>query len=355
MACPAASAISRQPCLKMVWLSAASSASAKVMLISCWPKPVSPFENSIGIARRQHVVADLADDGLVPRGLQHVVVDHVRGRGARHAVAAVGELTVRVHEQIELELARHLGGEARLAGLLELPLEDRAGGDLDRLAALFVVEVADHHGRLVDPRADAQRREVRHHGEVAVAGLPRGELVARGDLGLDVHGQQVLAGMQTGVGEHLLEEVARHDALADEAALHVGEHAQDGVDLAGRRQLLKLGQVQVAGQCCLLGICRERTGRLVRRTNGSGAAGARPPRPTHYYFSGSHPAALSSDVVCVSSRPPAYSTSTSSRSRSIAASSSGVPWTFGPLNHFRAETAYQMPAPPTTTPTATGV
>ena len=39
----------------------------------------------------------------------------------------------------------------------------------------------------------------------------------------------------------------------------------------------------------------------------------------------------------------------------MAASSSGVPWIFGPLNHLRAETAYQMPAPPTTTSTAIGV
>ena len=42
-------------------------------------------------------------------------------------------------------------------------------------------------------------------------------------------------------------------------------------------------------------------------------------------------------------------------SRSIAASSSAEPWTFGPLNHLRAETAYQMPAQPMTTSTAIGV
>ncbi len=39
----------------------------------------------------------------------------------------------------------------------------------------------------------------------------------------------------------------------------------------------------------------------------------------------------------------------------MAASSSAVPWTFGPLNHLRAETAYQMPAKPMTTATAIGV
>ena len=44
-----------------------------------------------------------------------------------------------------------------------------------------------------------------------------------------------------------------------------------------------------------------------------------------------------------------------SSSCSISANSSGVPWTFGPLNHLRAEIAHQMPAKPMTASTATGV
>ena len=46
---------------------------------------------------------------------------------------------------------------------------------------------------------------------------------------------------------------------------------------------------------------------------------------------------------------------TASRSRSMAASSSAVPWTFGPLNHLRAETTYQMEVLPMTTARAIGV
>ena len=45
----------------------------------------------------------------------------------------------------------------------------------------------------------------------------------------------------------------------------------------------------------------------------------------------------------------------SSSSRSMAASSSGEPWTFGPLNHLWAETHHQMPAQPITAGTAIGV
>ena len=44
-----------------------------------------------------------------------------------------------------------------------------------------------------------------------------------------------------------------------------------------------------------------------------------------------------------------------SSSRSIAASSSGVPWTLGPLNQCFAEAKYQIAAPPRTTRNTTGV
>ncbi len=44
-----------------------------------------------------------------------------------------------------------------------------------------------------------------------------------------------------------------------------------------------------------------------------------------------------------------------SSSFSIARSSSGVPWTLGPLNYFFAEAKYQIAAPPRTTRKTTGV
>src|SRR3712207_8870210 len=48
---------------------------------------------------------------------------------------------------------------------------------------------SDHHRGLVDQRAAAQRREVRHHQEVAVAGLPVRVAVARQRLHLHVDRQ----------------------------------------------------------------------------------------------------------------------------------------------------------------------
>jgi hypothetical protein len=50
--------------------------------------------------------------------------------------------------------------------------------------------------------------------------------------------------VQALVAEDLLEEEVRYDPLAHEPALEVGEHAQNGVDLAGRGELLELLHVE---------------------------------------------------------------------------------------------------------------
>ncbi len=86
-----------------------------------------------------------------------------------------------------------------------------------------------------------QRVEVGLHLEVAVAALPRGHRVAVDGVHLDVDGEQVVARLGA-VLDDLVEEVARGQALALQAALHVGQRQQDGVDLAGvdlRAQLVE--------------------------------------------------------------------------------------------------------------------
>ena len=72
-------------------------------------------------------------------------------------------------------------------------------------------------------------REVGLHHEVAVAALPRRHRVAVDGVHLDVDGEQVVARLGV-VLEHLLDEVVADEALALEAALHVGEDEQDRVD-----------------------------------------------------------------------------------------------------------------------------
>ena len=63
------------------------------------------------------------------------------------------------------------------------------------------------------------------HLEVAVAALPRAHRVAVDGVHLDVDGEQVVARLGA-VLEHLVEEVLRREALALQAALHVGQGEQ---------------------------------------------------------------------------------------------------------------------------------
>ena len=193
-------------------------------------------------ARALQAVADVADDVLVPGGLEDVVVlDHV---AVRHqpVVALLGRLRVRVLEQEELELGADVDGEAQLGGSGLLGLQDGPGRHVDRLGPVVLVhQVAQHEGRAVEPRDQAQRRQVGHGGEVAVALLPVERPVARQRVHLDVDGQQVVARLDGALG-HGVQEVLAHHPLADQPALVVGEADQDRVHRAvadHRRELVE--------------------------------------------------------------------------------------------------------------------
>jgi hypothetical protein len=54
--------------------------------------------------------------------------------------------------------------------------------------------------------------------------------------------------VQALLAEDLLQEEVGDDALAHEAPLQVREHAENGVDLAGVRELFQLLHVQLAGR-----------------------------------------------------------------------------------------------------------
>jgi hypothetical protein len=75
--------------------------------------------------------------------------------------------------------------------------------------------------------------------EVAVAGLPARVFVAGDDVHLHVAGEQVVAGVHAAVG-HLLQEIRPHDPLAHEAAVHVGEDGEHGLDLAALDEVAQL-------------------------------------------------------------------------------------------------------------------
>ena len=75
--------------------------------------------------------------------------------------------------------------------------------------------------------------------EVAVPAFPARHLVARLRVHLHVEREQVVAALEP-VTERVLDEVVGLLALAHQAALHVGEGADDGVDRPGLDLCLEL-------------------------------------------------------------------------------------------------------------------
>src|SRR5580765_890723 len=180
--------------------------------------------------RGLHAVADRADQRLLLRGLQDVVVLEVAGHRREVVVALSMRLLERLLETIELELGRGLDDVAEGRRALDLPLEDPAWRFLDRLP-LFGEHVAEHERGLRQPRDDPRGREVRNHLHVPVAALPRRELEPGKRLHLHVDGEEVDTGVRA-VVDDVIEEVPADDALAHEAAERIGEHGEDGVDVA---------------------------------------------------------------------------------------------------------------------------
>ncbi len=103
-------------------------------------------------ARAVDAVADVADQVLVARRLEDVVVlDDERVR--REVRVVLGRrFFERLAEQEELELAREVEREARGRGPLDLPLQDAAGRHLDRRARVLVEQIAQHERGLLEPR-----------------------------------------------------------------------------------------------------------------------------------------------------------------------------------------------------------
>ena len=178
--------------------------------------------------RRRHLAPDAAEQRLEPRRPEDRVVDVVEVAGHHVAVGLVPRLLVGVAEDDELELGGGQRAPAALGEPVELGLEDLARRGDDR-RAVVPVQVGHAHRRAGRPAHRPQRAEVGLHLEVAVAGLPRGHRVAVDRVHLDVDGEQVVAGLGA-VLDHVLHEVRADQPLALQAALHVGEDEEDGVD-----------------------------------------------------------------------------------------------------------------------------
>ena len=175
-----------------------------------------------------HFVTDPAQDVLLTRRLQQLVV--LDGRGVRcQALPPLGVgLLEGVLEEEELELGRAADPEPALGRPRQLTAQDLARRHLDRHPVL-VGQVADDEGRAFEPRDQAGRGVVGPADEVAVAGVPVREAVAGQRVHIDVHRQEVVARFYAVLGDVRPEEVRRHP-LPDGPPVHVGERQHDGVD-----------------------------------------------------------------------------------------------------------------------------
>ena len=188
--------------------------------------------------RLGHLVAQQAMERLRLGRLEQLVVLVVVAERLGHRPAALGEALPRVLEHVVLELRAALDGDAHVRGALDLALEDRPRADRDLRAALLG-GVGEHEGRLLEPRQHAQRVPGGLGDPVAVAGLPVHQREALGRAHLHVRAQEVGAEVRA-VVDDAGEERLGLDALADQAALHVGDGDDERVDLAAPHLPLEL-------------------------------------------------------------------------------------------------------------------
>ena len=239
-----------------------------------------------------HLVADPAQQRLDPRRAQDRVV-HVVGVGGYQVAVVLGRrLLVGVPVDDELELGpgqRHQPALGQPRGLRREDLPRRG----HHRSVIQPGQVGDDQGRAGLPGDAAQRGHVGPEHEVAVAAVPGRHRVPVDRVHFHVHREQVVAALGV-VLRHLLQEELRGKPLALQPALHVGEGEHHRVDLA----------------------LADRDPELLQ---GQHAAALR--------------AARAARTVISRGRHQVES------SRSIAASSSAVPWTLGPVNQFFAETS----------------
>ena len=138
-------------------------------------------------------------------------------------------LGVSLTEEEELELRPEHRVEAQRPSLLHLRLQHlaRRGGDRRPVVPF---DVALHHRRGLVPGDPAQRLQVGPQAEVAVAALPACDRVPGDGIHLHLEREQVVAAFARVTGLVLGQEEVGVEPLPHQAALHVCEAGDDGVD-----------------------------------------------------------------------------------------------------------------------------
>ena len=179
-------------------------------------------------ARVVEMVAHRAHHMLFLGGGEDVVVLVIGGDRLQIAEAGLADLVEALLEQEELQLRRHHRLKAHVLQPGHLPLQQGAGRMRHVGVGVVILHVAQHHHRALQPAEAADGGQIRLHHIVAIAARPAGRGIAFDRVHFKVRCQQIVAAMGLVIGA--VDEVARVEALAHQAALHVDDTGQNRVD-----------------------------------------------------------------------------------------------------------------------------
>ena len=169
------------------------------------------------------MAAHFARVELLAGALEKVVVFQIPAHGFEICVLGFCGFLVRIAVGVVFEFGGAEGFEALLLCVLELLLEDVAGGDV------YAGDVAVDEGCFLLPRKNFQRVQIGDEMKVTVAEFPVGEFVAGSGLHFHIGGEEIIADVCAIVGDGLEEEIGV-ESLAHQPPVGIGEGGDHGVD-----------------------------------------------------------------------------------------------------------------------------
>ena len=176
------------------------------------------------------MVADRAHHAFFFGGLKNVVVFVIATDRAHFAEATFANVVKALLEQKELQFRRHHSVKAQGLEPCNLLLQNSAWGMGDGLMCVVVQNITENHCRALQPGHQPDRAEIWFHDIIAVSRLPTAGRIAFRRRHLQICRQQIVTAM--GFFVRVLNEVNCMKPLTHQAALHVHQTGQDGINCA---------------------------------------------------------------------------------------------------------------------------
>ncbi len=174
----------------------------------------------------------------VPHGAQHrflfgclenMVVFDIGSCRLRTAKIPFGDVSIRLVEQIELQLGRRHRRESAFLKPRDLAAQD-GPGTVIQIITVMVHHVAEYERGTLQPRRMAHRGQVWLHHEIAISFLPTGRSIPRDRLHIDVIGEEIVT--RVGLFVRHIDKEPGLKSFTDEPSEHVRKTDQHGVNSA---------------------------------------------------------------------------------------------------------------------------